>query len=536
MMTAMCIASTIAASWFLVKFQVEQHVTARPTHRRKYYWLILLISMCAAMPALADSTLDNAERLLGNAFHEAKETPLTKSPDAGQVITALRSAKDKDLLPFFEKLRQSKSVENQIYGMISAAVLMKDPQQVDLTLLFSSDDMGLVGSGIATLVDTEVVTTAQLEKIATDAPQEVHRAMAVGELSRRKKLADRGMLLRMLKSPQDVVRYYAAITVLETNDGPELADALAALKQMNEKYDLREAAMQATMIVRVQKQKIKAAGPWLVQVASDEKNDEGLRYTAVSALLTLQNPDGPRLLADMIQKHHETIQQVKLGLIALEGAADLKPSMVAPLAQSRSGLVKAIGQLAQQAAEGVDIAPGLVKLLQLGHPIVLDWALANSEHGAPARKLEIRQAIIEQATIVDDVRGRDYERAAVAAQRILEDNGADGRKLIATLLKNDNRAIVESVLAGTYRSGVENETELVLPVWDALSKSTTQETSANYAALILARESRMEPLAWLSGMVLGGTVQNPGFRGLAGWYYAKLLGKNGELMKKVLAE
>ena len=290
------------------------------------------------------------------------------------------------------------------------------------------------------------------------------------------------------------------------------------------------------MIVRQQKEKITQAESWIVQIAADEKCDERLRSTAVQALLMLHNPEGPRILADMIQKQPDIIQQVKLGLIAIEGGAELKPGMVEPLVQSRSELVKSLGELAKQKAEGQDIGPGLMKLIKTGHPIVLDWALGYSEHGEMAERLELRKAIIEQSKIVDGAREKDYERAAVAAERVLEDNGAEGRKLIALLVKSDNRAVVEAVLAGIFRSGVENETELVLPAWDSLSKSSSQETAANYAALILAKEGRKEPLAWLSGMVLGGTVQNPGFRGLAGWYYAKLLGQEGEVLKVVLAE
>ncbi|MCL2646799.1 MAG: HEAT repeat domain-containing protein [Phycisphaerales bacterium] len=497
-------------------------------------WLLV------AAPAFGDAALEHTQRLLTQAIRDTKETPLNQNPDTSNVITALRMANDKDLLPVFQKLRHSNAKENRIYGMISEAVITKDPQKIDLPLLFSVDDMALVGSGVATLIDAEIPTVEQLEKIVADAPREVHKAMAVGELSRRKALTDRSMLARMLKSSDDVVRYYTAVTILETKDSPDAAEALSLLRTMNDKHDLRQAAVQATMIVRVQKQKIMAAGPWIVQMATDEKNDEGLRYTAVSALLTLRHPDGPRILADMIQKQTEVTQQVKLGLIALEGAGGseatgLKASMLEPLTRSQVGLVKELAKLAQQGANGEDITPGLLELIKLGHPIVLDWALANSESGDASRKLEIRKAIIAQATAVDGIRGRDYERAARAAQRILEDNGPEGRKVIADFLKNNNRAIVEAVLAGTYRSGVANEAELVLPIWDALSKSTA-ETSANYAALILAREGRQEPLAWLSGMVLGGTVQNTGFRALAGWYYAKLIGQNATLLNKALAE
>jgi hypothetical protein len=264
--------------------------------------------------------------------------------------------------------------------------------------------------------------------------------------------------------------------------------------------------------------------------------DEGLRYTAISTLLGLKGPEGPRIISQMIQQQHDTIQQVKLGLISLEFADQLKPEMLEPLAKSRSSLAAAIGSLAQKSTDGSDNTTGLVNLMKLGHPIVLEWGLALSDRIDPDRRLALRTAIVNQSTIVDNVRDRDYERAAVAAQKMLDEDGPAGRKTVISLLKSDNRAVVEATLAGIYRSRAENQSEMVMPFWDSLIKTTSTEAAANYAALILAREGHKEPIKWLPGMVAGGTVQGPGFRALAGWYYAKLQGQTGELLKGTLAD
>jgi hypothetical protein len=509
---------------------------------RKALRIVSVLAIIAATPTFAaekDATFESAARILTRAMKDAKDTPLSQTRESGQIITALRSTKDPALLPLFTRIRQSEHLENQIYGMIASTILQKDSSKLDLKLLTKSTDNSLVGSAIATLIDNESISDEQLQQLAKDATQEVQRAMALGELSRRKKLTDREPLVQLLKSNENVVRYYAAITLLEAKDSPEVPAALQVLRDLNDKHDLKQAPVQAMMIVRVQKEKITAAGPWLVQMAADEKNDDGLRYTAVSALLILKHGDGPRVLAEMIQKQKDTIQQVKLGLIALEFASDLKPQMMSPLLQSRSELAKSVATLAQQAADpnAGDNTPGLLKLIKEGHPIVLDWALAASERSDADRKMAVRSAVINQATIVDEQRGRDYERAAIAAQRVLEDGGERGRKLIASLIspENRNRAIAEAVLAGVYRSTETKKADLVLPAWDSISRSVNEETAANYAALILAREGRIEAKAWLSGMVMGGTVQSQGFRALAGWYYAKLLNQIDELVKRAVA-
>jgi hypothetical protein len=358
--------------------------------------------------------------------------------------------------------------------------------------------------------------------------------MAAGELNRLHKLDDWAPLHELLKNDKDVVRYYAAVSML---GGPEAERkaALDCLKDMSAAHDLRQAPIQALMLVRMQKESLAGGVPWALQLAADEKTDEGLRYTAVAAALSFKSPEAAAILADMIQKQKDSIQQVKLGLISIEYAAQLKAEDLAPLASSKSALAKSIAAIAQKAVAGNDVTPDLIALLKEGHPIVLDWALAYSDRTGAERQLALRSALIDQATIVDDVRDRDFERAALAAQKILADDGDAGRKVIAGELKSANRAAVEASLAGIFRSDSQNQSELVMPVWDGLTKSTSLENATNYAAIILAREGKSEALRWLSDMVRGGTTQGPGFRALAGWYYAKLKGQSKTLLASILS-
>jgi len=483
----------------------------------------------------AAATLDNAAHLLARAFNDAKDSPIASSRDAGLIISALRSSRDKGLLPLFAKLRQSSVPENQLYAMIAQLIITKDPKMLDLNQLLSQHDPQLIASAVAALIETEVVTNDQLEQILKTATDPTLKAMAVGELDYRKALKNRDQIRELLRSDKEVVRFYAATILLEGDDPADNAAALKTLHEMSDTHNLRQAAVEAMMLVRIQKESIKNAGPWVAEIASDEENDEGLRYTAVTTLLAIKHPDGPRILATMIQKQRGTIEQVKLGLISMEFGPQLKPGMLEPIAQSNSSLVSTIGNLAQQAASGTDITDGLVKLIGQGHPIVLDWALAYSDRAEADRRLKLLQAVINESTIVDDARGRDYERAVLAAEKLVTSAGKDGRALAGVLLKSDNRAIVESVLAGIYRSVSDQQSDLVVPVWERLRTTKGWEMAANYAALIMAREGHTEVSNWLSRMVLGATIQNPGFRGLAGWYYAKLQGKAPELIERVVS-
>ncbi len=490
----------------------------------------------AAQPQ--DATLESTVRLLRKTVVATRQTPLSdpSNGEASQVLTALRSSKDPDLLPVFEKMAESKADDNRLFGIVAATILTKDSSKMDVTVLLTSQNRAMAGAALASLIDVGLLTNEQLTKFMNGTTDGANRAMAAGELNHRKQLKDRNVLKELLKDSNDYVRYYAAVTMLDSSDPADVATAQGALSGMTDKHNLRNLEVEALMLVRAQKENISAAIPWAARIAADEKADEGLRYTAVSMVLGLKGPEGPRVLSDMINRQRETIQQVKLGLISLEYADQLKPAMLDPLVKSRSALASTIGTLARKGAEGSDTTGGVINIIKDGHPIVLNWALAYADRTDGDRRLMIRTAVVNQATIVDKVRGEDFVRATDAAQKILEEDGVAGRKTMMNLLRSDNRAVVEATLAGIYRSKAENQAELVMPIWDGLIRTTSTESSANYAALILAREGHAEPKDWFPGMVAGGTVQVPGFRVLAGWYYAKLKGQSRELLRAALAD
>ncbi len=69
----------------------------------------LMGSIAVARAQNPDSTLESTERLFRRAFDTAKETPLAQSANAGEVVTALRSTRDLNLLPLFDKLLRQQS-------------------------------------------------------------------------------------------------------------------------------------------------------------------------------------------------------------------------------------------------------------------------------------------------------------------------------------------------------------------------------------------------------------------------------------------
>ena len=158
--------------------------------------------------------------------------------------------------------------------------------------------------------------------------------------------------------------------------------------------------------------------------------------------------------------------------------------------------------------------------------------------GADAdRKLDILAAIVNQATIVDDVRGRDYERRRLAAEKLIENCGKDGQAMVESLLKSQNRAVVESVLAGVYRSTSTEQSAMVLPIWPALKSSSASPDGGELCGIDpgAARGIRKRFRGW-GRWCWGGQCRIRGWRGLAGWYYVKLEGAGDAVVKMILAQ
>lgn len=518
--------------------------------RRRLAAVCLLILSSAAFAQAPDVVLDAATNLLSRATEE-------KAPEGQKIRIALKSLRDPALVPLFASLRKSDDPRVRVDAMIAVVMATKDPAQLDVKALLSLRDPNSggearIGAALAQLIDNDVITNAQLEEIikaqAVDAGNQV---VAACELARRKALQDRSALTKFLTrnsieaTRQDILSHYAAVTLLEDSDAVTRAAALKCLNDMADAHSPRLEGVQELMLIKVLRDKIDAAAPWVEKLARDEQNRLRIRQAAVSALLALGKPAGGEVLSLLIAARKDVTEQIALGLVAIEFAGNLKSADVANLGLGRSGqplnsqLLKNIAEIARKAVAGgkaaePEITRDIEALIAKGQPIVLNWALGYSATAPAERKLLLRVGIIQQSSVLDDVRGADYDRAAVAAQRLIEECGEDGRKALARLLRSNSRATVEATLLGLLRSNAKDLADLVLPVYPELTR--TNESAANFAALLLAREGRKDALPWLAGMVQGGTVEDRGLRALAAWQYVKLKDQAASVLKRLTAK
>ncbi|MEI7767368.1 MAG: hypothetical protein WCJ97_08025 [Phycisphaerae bacterium] len=455
------------------------------------------------------------------------------------IISALRQSRDPAIAPIFAQLTKSDNQDIRLYGMISQVILTGDTALLDLDFIGKIPDSGVVGSAMAMLIDRKLITDAQLTYLGQKAPEPSHRAMAWTELSRRGQLADSAALQLLASDIQrDGVRLFAGVTLLARKDAADQAVGLKNLQAVYDRHDPRNLPLIAVALMRIRSENIAPAGIWVETIARDAKADESLRLTALAAALYLKRAEAPTILADLIKSSDKTYLQTKLALLALEFADQLRPGHIAGLGgKSAAGtLAYETAALVRTAVAGKDFTTDLVKLLKDEHPIVMDWCIIYAQRTTDsARQLALYQTLLNTSKAVDERRERDFERAALAAEKLAELRTPEARALLTLGIKSNQRPVVEATLVGILRSDntTKETTELVLPHYANLQRAVAFESATNYATLILARDGRPEALPRLHDMVMGGTVQNVGYRALAGWYYARQTKQEAALLARI---
>src|SRR4051794_11820802 len=75
----------------------------------------------------ADPTLQTAQQIIRKALAAARAGPLQASADATELFVCLARDQDPELLPIFQKLRDTSFPTNQVIAMSVFAATTKDP-------------------------------------------------------------------------------------------------------------------------------------------------------------------------------------------------------------------------------------------------------------------------------------------------------------------------------------------------------------------------------------------------------------------------
>ncbi len=451
------------------------------------------------------------------------------------VLGSLRSTHDAALTPYFLQISRAKDPMLQLTGILDANYVSGNPKVLNMRHFFSIPLPTLLTASLAMLIQYGNITTRQLQTILKIAPQPSQRLLAAAALVTRK-LDNLALpeLTSLLASADPSVRYYAAMTILETDDAGAVTKAMAVLGRLAATHSPDLQHIKRALLARAAVKDIKAAIPWVSRIAEDKKATGGTRRGAVTALLYMHAPGAGRRLEHLIAESHNTIDRIELGLLAIEYGQQVSPASIRKLLKTHSPLQRDIARAGLLAAYHKDPLPEILHLVHQGQPLFLNWVYGYCRNPANPHRLRLLTALVHYATVVDSQRDVDYLRAEAAAKRIANMDSPAARRLLAGFLQSVNHGVVEAALGGMMQSRKMNFGPLVAPIWPQLRKSHDHQIR-QYAAIVLSRAGLKMAMPELRNIVLYNDRRTDGFRAVAGWYYLKLAGQTRRLLHEVAA-
>ena len=475
----------------------------------------------ALAPAVHDPVILQTQKFFNEAF--------TFNGSGAQILLNLRATRDPALAPFFLKLSASQDPRLQLLGLVDANYVTQNPKMLHLGKLLENADTGLITPALAEAMQNGKLSTAQLQHLLTKAPQPAQRMMAAAVLVKKHPQLVLPMLDQTLASSRPSVRYYAALTLLQTRNPAQIRKGLAVLAELAGHHSPRLRRIKRLLLLRVAGEKIPAAIPWLLLIAKNSRSQFDTRLSAIRALLAMNSPMGGPLLGHAIRDATGAVERIEAGLTAIQYAHLIKVADIAPLQKTHSPLLRDISKTALMATSGQNPTPSLLRLINQGQPIFLNWLISYCSEPATPHKTPLLAALVKLSTIVDGDRTQDYGRAVLAAQQLAQADSPADRQLLAGFLHSSERGIVEAVLVGMVRSRQRNFSALILPVLPSLLKNRDRRIG-QYAAIILGREGARQAVPLLARVCLRSVDRSDGFRAVAGWYYAKLTGQTAALL------
>ena len=449
------------------------------------------------------------------------------------VLGSLRSTRDAALTPYFLQISRSKDAMLQLTGLLDANYVSRNPAILNMHHFFSIPLPTLLTASLAMLIQYGNITNAQLASILKIAPQPSQRLLAAAALVTRKKYsAALPELTLLLASADPSVRFYAAMTILETANAPAITKANAVLDGLATTHSPNMQHIKRSLLARTAVKKISAAIPWVTKIAADKKASTGTRRRAVMALLYLHAPGAGQQLENLIAHANGTIGRIELGLLAIQYGSQIKPASLQVLLKTHSPLQRDIARAAILAAEHKDPTPAILHLIHQGQPLFLNWVYGYCRNPHAPHPLKLLASLVRYSTIVDGQRDVDYLRAVASAKRLANLDSPKARKLLAGFLRSANRGVVEASLSGMMQSKKTDFGILVAPLWPMLKKNHDHRIR-QYAAIVMARSGSKTGMSELRKIVLYNDRRTSGFRAMAGWYYLKLAGKSDQLLAAI---
>jgi hypothetical protein len=510
--------------------------------------LIALTALLLVMPALRGAAQDQ------DGYNAAKylldqTTQPYRDGRHNQMLLSLRQLGDKDLLPLFNALSQSRFPPQRVHGVLGAAELSPE-RRIDLAVLAEIEDQRELIEVLSTAMDNEMIDKAGLSTMLgwESLPLGVKQAIALRLVSRGGVIDAANYSAPLGEAPGDetdagaLLQYGLAALLLAETGEAQGEQALATLGTIDSSS---AEAVLAQLFDGAMKHGLKSVGPMALSVAKDADRGASLRMLGVQTAMRLDAEGAGRYWQIMYANEQEPARRVRLALIALDAAGRIDTGLFDMLAASDDALLQNLGKAGRALATGQgDLADAFDPVLAMGQPLVNTWLVAHCRREKPAGYPALLEAVITRHDAGDARNRARLAEAAINAAQVMceQDPQAATRRLVPLLAdaaepaddRGESLAIRQIILIGAARA-LGSDLDAFAKAIDAdehgdfLTETFRLLLRARYGASLTKKE-------WtrISDIVQGVGQTDLGLRVQLAWLYLKHMGKGEQAIKDAI--
>ncbi|MEE9211616.1 MAG: hypothetical protein V3U29_03085 [Phycisphaeraceae bacterium] len=500
---------------------------------RQHTWPALAIGLVWALAGSAvaqqlDPAAEAAVHLL------RRSTQASRSSDQITMLQALHQLRDPALTPLFDRLAKSPHLRLKIHGVLALAEVAQPPL-LDLTRVMEIDNTAALAELVGAALDKDLLNDDQAVQMLNWSELETGvKVILASHLIKKGLAVDQAILRKALEAQVLGQRALGMLLLLQTDDAATIDQLTDILDTDDAKRDQVRAMLLGTVI----EYGFERAAPWAEQVRAEPGVDPNLALGALRAGLRFANPAAVAAWRKQYDAAPGLAHKTRLGIIALQSAPWLEPSLFDPLIAEpdETGLLSQIGRAGAAIAGNSGITDAVIALIQLNHPVTSEWALNYARREATD---DDAQAILLGLILAfdgpDQHRVQRFARSIAAAQNLYERNPDAAAGTIRAVLTDPQTSaeLARAVLFGLIQTDGPN------PHAALTGLPPFADRDSNVLALILLAkhgqpisERQKQELALL---VRGGGGLQDALRVQAAWAYLKQTHQEQTALAKVLA-
>lgn len=468
-----------------------------------------------------------------------------------QLLLALRHLRDPELRPLYDILAASPYAPQRVHGVLGQAEIspaerialatiaeVEDPAERVELLGVSIDDGLLDAATLAQVLSWEGLDDASRLALAV-------RVAADGVAVNDAILRD-ALLSETVESPEvgELLRHGLASLLLLQKGDPTARTQLDRLNGLGSERD-RDAA-RAQVLEVGHRHTFDAIGPWALSLAQAPDANPQLRLIALRVALRFlgrgQGPETAEQWESFFTEADGQAQRVRLALVALEASPWSDPGLYRLLVNHDDTYLRRLGEAGRAvAADAPDIDAALVRLVEFGHPLGIQWALRYArDFPGPGRHTVLMAVIVGADQGPARSKSQRMSYAVDAVRVLVEQDAEQALGLLMPILRGPAQQAARGemsqrhlVLLGLVRSrdaGAASFAEALPEQVDVDARDLSLLLRARWGVAM-----GTEDWAHAAEAVAGLTSLDESLRLQLGWAYLKHQGRSDEAIREAAA-